>query len=445
MLNRRPGLLAAILVLSWLVFFVPVTDAAAAESCITSQCHSVLLKAKNIHPIAESCDNCHQSVVTPHPQKGRRTFKLLQEPLGLCATCHPPIGQKPHVHTPVKSGMCTSCHNPHASDEPKLLVQPLKELCQTCHNEKMDFKYLHGPNAAGDCTNCHNPHESDNKALVIKDGPELCLTCHFEMQNEMKKKNVHPALLSGCTSCHNPHGAPVKKLLSAEGKNLCFQCHPQIQEKVEKAKVGHRPVNTEQGCASCHSPHASDNEKLLSKTGKDLCLDCHKNVIKKNMTLLHGPINSGTCTPCHDPHGSQETKLLIKSFPADLYVSYSEKEFELCFSCHKRDLLRFPDTSFATGFRDGEKNLHFVHVNKKEKGRSCKVCHNIHGSSGPKLIADKASFGNWELPLKFVKTDTGGQCSPGCHKTYSYDWKTPGKAPEITKPDAGKEKEKGKK
>lgn len=58
------------------------------------------------------------------------------------------------------------------------------------------------------------------------------------------------------------------------------------------------------------------------------------------------------------------------------------------------------------------------------------------------LIADRASFGNWELPLKFVKTDTGGQYSPGCHKIYNYERKTPGKALEVTKPDAGKTKEK---
>jgi predicted CXXCH cytochrome family protein len=163
------------------------------------------------------------------------------------------------------------------------------------------------------------------------------------------------------------------------------------------------------------------------------------------MTVLHGPIQSGTCTPCHDPHGSQEVKLLIKEFPADIYVPYTEKEFELCFSCHNRDLLRFPDTSFATGFRDGEKNLHYIHVNKKEKGRNCKICHNVHGSDNLKLIADKASFGKWELPLKFVKTDTGGACSPGCHKTYNYDRKTPGKAPEAAKPEAAKPKGKEKK
>ena len=163
------------------------------------------------------------------------------------------------------------------------------------------------------------------------------------------------------------------------------------------------------------------------------------------MTVLHGPINKGTCTPCHDPHGSAESKLLVKSFSADFYAPYSDKEYELCFSCHKRDLLRFPETSFATGFRDGERNLHYLHVNKKEKGRSCKLCHAIHGGPNPKLVAESAPFGKWELPLKFIKTDTGGACSPGCHKPYNYDRQTPGKAPVTEKPKETTEKQKEKK
>jgi len=258
------------------------------------------------------------------------------------------------------------------------------------------------------------------------------------MQEVMKKKGVHPALLAGCTSCHNPHGAPYKKLLSAEGEKLCAQCHPQIAEKVEKAKVVHGPIKTEKGCASCHSPHAGDNEKLLLKKGKDLCIDCHKNIITKNMTTLHGPINDGTCTPCHDPHGSQYKKLLAKEFPAGEYTPYTDKEYGLCFSCHNRDLLRFPDTSFATGFRDGERNLHYLHVNKKDKGRSCTFCHNIHGSANPKLIAESVPFGKWKLPLNFVKTETGGSCAPGCHKQYNYDREAPGKEPEPLKPEEKK-------
>ena len=31
------------------------------------------------------------------------------------------------------------------------------------------------------------------------------------------------------------------------------------------------------------------------------------------------------------------------------------------------------------------------------------------------LIADSVAFGSWKLPLKFVKTESGGSCAPGCH------------------------------
>ncbi len=60
----------------------------------------------------------------------------------------------------------------------------------------------------------------------------------------------------------------------------------------------------------------------------------------------------------------------------------------------------------------------------------------MHGSGNSKLIADSVPFGKWSLPLKFVKTDTGGSCAPGCHKMQSYDRKNPGKKPEQAKPAA---------
>ena len=307
-------------------------------------------------------------------------------------------------------------------------------LTAQCHPGKTDLKYMHGPAAVGDCTACHMPHDSDNKALLVKKGNDLCFTCHDAVRDETKKKVVHDALEEGCTTCHNPHGSSFKKLLSAERDKLCFRCHSGIGERIEKSKSVHAPVKTEKACTSCHAPHASDGEKLLQKGEKDLCLECHKNILKKNQTVLHGPIKQAKCTPCHNPHGSPNDKLLVKGFPADLYVAYTDNEYPLCFSCHNRDLLRFPDTSIATGFRDGEKNLHFLHVNKTDKGRSCKACHTIHAGELPKLIADKVPFGKWDLPLKFTKTETGGSCAPGCHRKTGYDRKTPGKAPEPEKP-----------
>jgi predicted CXXCH cytochrome family protein len=417
----RSRLLSAAILAGGLV--LAPRGAEAQESCTTASCHGPLLKHKTIHAATDDCGSCHVTTSSPHPQKGKKTFKLSAAVPGLCVGCHDAPGTKKVVHPPVKEGMCTTCHNPHASDEPKLLAKPMRELCQSCHTELANLKEVHGPFSAGDCTACHAPHESDNKAFLVKEGEELCFGCHSDIQELLKKADVHPALQAGCTSCHNPHGSAHPKLLAEEGVKLCAQCHDAVAEQAVSSRSVHAPVKSEQGCTSCHSPHASDGAKLLPKSEKELCLGCHKNVITASMTTLHGPINQGRCTPCHDPHGSGFAKLLVREFPADAYAPYTEKEYDLCFGCHKRELLQYPDTSFATGFRAGQRNLHYLHVNNKEKGRSCRLCHNVHGSSSPKLIAESVPFGKWTLPLKFVKTETGGSCSPGCHKPLSYDRK----------------------
>jgi predicted CXXCH cytochrome family protein len=426
-LGLAPLLVSALLLMG--------NGALAEGTCVSDKCHAKLLKGGTVHPIAETCETCHQTDTTPHPQKGKKTFKLTQDPPDLCFTCHDRDAfSKSDVHSPVQSGMCTACHNPHSSDQPKLLVQPMKELCQTCHADHVDFKVVHGPVAAGECTLCHTPHSSDTKKLLLKEGEDLCFSCHTDMPEAIKKKHVHPALAAGCTSCHNPHGSDYPKMLAQEGQELCFLCHPQIGEKVKNSPVAHPALLMEKGCASCHSPHASDNEKLLLHPVKDVCVACHDSVIPKNATVLHGPNNDGKCSRCHDPHGSPYDHLLVNEFPSEIYVPYTDTEFALCFGCHKRDMVQYAETSFATNFRDGEKNLHYVHVHNEQKGRSCILCHSLHGSPNPELIADTVPFGKWNLPLRFVKTETGGGCSPGCHQPRYYDRKSPGRRPAARKP-----------
>ncbi len=414
------------------VVIIPIRSAA---SVITT------VGPKLLHQSPEQCRLCHLSAALPDPHNKEEALRLVEAVPKLCYRCHTVSGTTKSLHMPVKEGMCTTCHDPHASAGPKLLVQPVKDLCVSCHPEKTDHRYVHGPTALGDCLACHDPHGSANAHLLVKDGTELCLICHADMQGEIRKKMVHPALASGCTSCHDPHGSAEKKFLSADGARVCFACHPDIANKVSAtAKSIHAPIKSERGCASCHSPHASDEPKLLPKARKDLCLDCHKDLIKKTQTVLHGPV-AGGCTRCHDPHGTPNEKLLIKPYSTEFYVSYSDNEFPLCFSCHNRDLLRFPTTSSATGFRDGDKNLHYLHVNRKDRGKQCKACHVIHAGENPKLIADRVPFGDWNLPLKFVKTENGGSCSPGCHQPYAYDRKNPAKGA----PPAATTKEKTKK
>jgi predicted CXXCH cytochrome family protein len=411
---------STIFVLSIFLFLLCATSN-AQNSCVTAQCHATLLKAKNVHPATESCDSCHESISQPHPQKGVKTFKTIQDLTEVCAVCHESVSTKKVVHPPVKEGSCTMCHDPHASNEPKLLTQPLQEICLTCHGDHTDFKVVHGPAAAGDCVNCHNPHQSDNDALLVQAQPELCLNCHGDMQATLKMKVIHPAIEAGCTACHNPHGSGFPHLLASTGAGICNDCHGDIVENIQKAKTVHPPVQ-EGACAKCHSPHASDHAKLLPLETKDLCMTCHNNILTKEKPVIHPAITDGDCTACHSPHSSNQPKLLVAEYPSQRYAPYNDQEYELCFTCHDREMVQYPDTSFATNFRDGEKNLHYVHVHM-QKGRTCGFCHDMHASKNPKLIIDSVPFGKWNLPLKFVKTENGGSCSPGCHQPQKYERK----------------------
>lgn len=174
-------------------------------------------------------------------------------------------------------------------------------------------------------------------------------------------------------------------------------------------------------CESCHkgnmASHGEDGKKM--QLSEAMCSECHETV-RKNYMSPHPPVATGSCYVCHNPHGNIEKLLLPETYSGELYINYSEDEYKLCFSCHKRELLMFPDTSFSTDFRDGIKNLHYLHVTQSNRGRNCNVCHAVHGSDQPKMIVNKSTFGEWEMELNFRKNTMGGSCAPGCHRLQSY-------------------------
>jgi hypothetical protein len=114
--------------------------------------------------------------------------------------------------------------------------------------------------------------------------------------------------------------------------------------------------------------------------------------------------------------------LLKKYFPDKFYAKFDIGNYALCFSCHDQQLVLKANTTL-TNFRDGDKNLHFVHVNRDEKGRTCKTCHEVHGSDLPKHMAATVPFegSNWPMPINYTEKPDGGTCAPACHaeKTYS--------------------------
>lgn len=397
-----------------------------------TDCHSKINKGKYVHgPTAVGqCTICHVKT-------GRHKFKPLSMQIsGLCFKCHNKknFESDKHVHGAVKAGLCTQCHNPHHSKYKFLLRNKQPGLCFKCHSKKMvDKKFIHGPVALGTCTVCHNPHQSNFPKMLMAKGNNVCFTCHTDKAIGVKTaKFVHTPVKKSCVSCHSPHATNYKYQLKAPGrKALCLECHKKKKAWIAEVKTKHGALKTKKGCLACHNPHFSNYPYQLIKQPMALCLSCHDKRIKAtdgtmitNMKAFfakykdwHGPIKQKDCTACHNPHGSNNFRMLRKYFPPTFYAPFAVKNYALCFMCHEKSLVLTPRTTTLTGFRNGSQNLHYVHVNKPVKGRTCIACHSPHATNNPFHIRNSVPFGAWALPIGFKETKNGGSCSPGCHVT----------------------------
>ncbi|WP_298267832.1 cytochrome c3 family protein [Geobacter sp.] len=300
-------------------------------------------------------------------------------------------------------------------------IPGIPDGCSTrCHQSKVREQFVHGPVKADDCIACHQPvggeHPKDRGVFRLAGEREkLCYLCH---EGKGVKRVVHPPVAEGdCLACHDPHQSPYAKQLKALGSELCFKCH---DPAAFRHKHGHAPVASG-NCLGCHDPHQSDNRSLLKADGAGLCFRCHDKKLAAGASI-HKPVAEGKCVRCHAPHGSDWPKLLRSTFPEPYYLPYARDNFALCFDCHNKNLAQDRRTDTLTGFRNGDFNLHYRHVNKSDRGRSCKTCHDPHAASQPRLIKEQIpGFGDWEIPIRYTKTETGGTCVVGCHKPKSYD------------------------
>ncbi len=312
-----------------------------------------------------------------------------------------------------------------------------EKACLDCHKRTVKKHILHGP-VANDCTSCHKPNGKEHPLedvegfAFLEEGANLCFSCHEEEENTIiNNKYVHKPVSRGeCSECHEVHSSNNSKLIFAKPPDLCFFCHDKIEKSIEKSAVVHLPATEVDGCIGCHSPHSSSQKKLLVSNAKTLCLSCHDKTLTKGdreianigkllkeSKVVH-PALKKSCNSCHDPHASENEYLLDIPYPLGNYARGTEENYELCFGCHDTDLLLLERTKYATEFRDGDLNLHYVHVNK-EKGRTCNNCHNVHGSSRDHLIPETVKFGNWDMPLVFKSFEDGGSCK-GCHEEKRY-------------------------
>ena len=239
--------------------------------------------------------------------------------------------------------------------------------------------------------------------------------CHETMQ---EGGSLHPADRQ-CGQCHETNNSthPDSATINFSTTTApCTGCHPEITDH----DYLHPPVAAGD-CLSCHIVHGQKRNNYINEQEKLFCYNCHNSVVAEGETVLHGEIADNKCTACHTVHGSSYPNLLRGNYSLSFFNDYSDKQYEFCFRCHKVDLLLHPKTSYNTKFRNAKKNLHFVHVNKKTKGRSCSSCHRTHASRLPHLMAGTVPFGDWQLPINFQPMDNGGKCSPGCHGPESYN------------------------
>jgi predicted CXXCH cytochrome family protein len=135
----------------------------------------------------------------------------------------------------------------------------------------------------------------------------------------------------------------------------------------------------------------------------------------------HQPVADGECVSCHDlalPAGTR----FVKGAPA---AGGEEPEkarpwdLALCAGCHG-DALLAPAVSGATGFADGKRNLHALHV-QAGRGRRCLPCHDPHAARQPRLLRERIpARGNAQIAQEFRTEPNGGWCRTGCHAPKAY-------------------------
>jgi predicted CXXCH cytochrome family protein len=406
------------------------------KTCLDFDCHANMQSKAVVHgPVnAGKCNPCHIQV-KPDIHQFQLSYKIEE----LCQTCHV-LETKNHIHQPVTDGNCVGCHDPHQSDFQFVLqADPSQDLCLICHADDgfMKRRNMHGPVAMGACILCHEPHSSWKPKLLIAVGNELCMNCHEEkIRMDRQARHFHPPLDGDCVLCHDPHSSDSSKyLLADEPRKLCVTCHKEIETHIEQSSVIHSPIDEGQQCETCHTGHSSVLPKLLKKSSLDTCLSCHDREITledgrklENMVLLlkenpnhHGPIREADCTACHDPHASSYFNLLRQAYPKLFYAPFNIDNYKLCFKCHRSELVTSKNGLGVTQFRNGEINLHYVHVNRETRGRTCRACHAVHASKNYAHISETIPYGQWQYKLDFELKANGGRCESACHKAREYD------------------------
>ncbi len=133
------------------------------------------------------CTICH----SPHGSSEK--YQLRRYVGDLCVMCHEAIKSATYrkvVHKPVNDGACAKCHEPHSSARnDNFLKLPGNDLCLSCHAGLKERGHTHvwgvppkkerpiklDKNGNLVCLSCHEPHAGEEPKLMVKGG---CGGCH---------------------------------------------------------------------------------------------------------------------------------------------------------------------------------------------------------------------------------------------------------------------------
>lgn len=333
-----------------------------------------------------SCVNCHRGAS--------------------CGQCHDDTPQRaaraaaPHGRT-----TCLSCHQ--------------EQNCSFCHDDAERPRFDHAGWPLGShhadvpCSACHGA------ATEFTVPSKTCYTCHVRRAGE------------------GVDAGAAQPVAGREFRDAdCLACHAELKAQFAQAVCVHGPAADGSGCTACHLQAHVDSSRPPRERQSELCLGCHNRSIEARdgrtlpdlaSELLkhpnhHGPVREGNCCACHQPHVSDHARLLTGAFAPGFYVEFDLKQYALCFRCHNEDAVMKKSGTVLTGFRAGDLNLHWLHVNR-DKGRTCRACHEVHASSRPFHIRESVPYGDsgWMLPINYAQTASGGSCAPGCHAAKSYE------------------------
>ena len=325
-----------LLILISAILFCPQLWAKSCTECHNgSEATEIVLKKNSVHADL-SCNECHQGVKDPHPEK---------LPPVKCDECHESqtnwCSQSSHIKEMAK----------RVKLDPK---KNLAKLCLACHGR-----------------DGHSIVAKDDKSSPVakKNIAKTCLVCHKDASDVNANnylESVHGKALGAgneksatCSNCHGAHDImnPKFETSRTHRENIpstCRECHPKAYLAYTQSvhwALAKKGYNEAPICTDCHGEHlilGNNNEKSSTNALhiNQTCISCHasEKIIRKfNLPVgnaesfqnsFHGLSDRlgdktvANCASCHDNH-----KVLPASHPESSI--HPDNLTKTCGACHE--------------------------------------------------------------------------------------------------------------